>query len=495
MFNERQKAAFEQFIADGLIDITLTHDIVGLAETNSNLYTGRTQKVMGVLSAAFHGAEKFNREVVAMSSYDLAYERAKANGLSDDAAQKKAIDEAKELTYKSMFDYSTLNKPRYFQPAYAKVFLQFKQFSQQMTYMLARSAYEGFYKKFDANELQDIGTQINTTRTTDGQPALEGPALDAAVKQYIKDFRAEGKKRLMGTLGATFLFAGATGLPGWSALSALMEMLQTLFADEDEEDQPFDFDNWFKNWTNETFGGMFGESIGNFVGESVSRGVVTQASGVNLADRMGLDSMWFRDNRKSADEVSAVEATLVSLMGPAVGLAVTGANALKQLNDGHLGRAIETATPAVIKNALKGTRLSSEGALTLSGDILIEDFSAAEIGAQALGFSPERLAQRQKSNIETKGAEQEIIKKHQDLLNAFFMSVDTGDDDMRERVIDKISRFNRSNPGDAITPEALVASINRRYEQRALAQQTGGVNINKKLIGQLGEMGNYGNPD
>jgi len=487
MFNERQKAAFEQFIADGLIDITLTHDIVGLAETNSNLYTGRFQKVMGVLSAAFHGAEKFNREVVAMSSYDLAYERAKANGLSDEAAQKKAIDEAKELTYKSMFDYSTLNKPRYFQPAYAKVFLQFKQFSQQMTYMLARSAYEGFYKKFDANELQDIGTQINTTRTTDGQPALEGANLDAAVKQYIKDFRSEGKKRLMGTLGATFLFAGATGLPGWSALSALMEMLNTLFADEDEEDEPFDFDNWFKNWANETFGG--------FVGDSISRGVVTQASGVNLADRMGLDSMWFRDNRKSADEVSAVEAMLVSLMGPAVGLAVTGANGLKQLNDGHLERAIETVTPAIIKNALKSARLGSEGAVTLGGDVLIEDFSAAEIGSQALGFSPERLAQRQKANIEMKGAEQEIIKKHQDLLNAFFMAVDTDDDNLRERVLDKITRFNRSNPGDAITPEALLGSIERRYEQRALGQQTGGARINKKLIGQLGEMGNYGNAD
>jgi hypothetical protein len=182
-------------------------------------------------------------------------------------------------------------------------------------------------------------------------------------------------------------------------------------------------------------------------------------------------------------------------MGPAVGLAVTGANGLKQLNDGHLERAIETVTPAIIKNALKSARLGSEGAVTLGGDVLIEDFSAAEIGSQALGFSPERLAQRQKANIEMKGAEQEIIKKHQDLLNAFFMAVDTDDDNLRERVLDKITRFNRSNPGDAITPEALLGSIERRYEQRALGQQTGGARINKKLIGQLGEMGNYGNAD
>ena len=484
IFDERQKRAYDKFIADGLIDITLTHDIVGLAETDSSLYTGRMQKVMGVLSATFHGAEKFNREVVAMSSFDLAYERAIQNGLSEKAAEAKAIDEAKELTYKSMFDYSTLNKPRYFQPAYAKVFLQFKQFSQQMTYMLARSAYEGFYKDFSANEIQDIGTQINANRTTDGQAPLQGAQLDAAIKQYIKDFRSEGKKRLLGTLGTTFLFAGATGLPGWSALSAMMEMLNYLFADEDEEDQPFDFDNWFKNFMNETFGG--------FVGDSISRGVMTQASGVNLADRMTLDGMWFRDNRKNADEVSAVESLLVSLMGPSVGLLVSGANAVKQFNDGQYGRAVETATPAVIRNALKSARLGEEGALSLKGDVLVEDFSAGEIFAQGLGFSPERLAQRQKSNIEMKNAEQEIFQKHQNLLNAFFMAIDTGDSDMQDRVLEKITRFNSSNPGDAITTKALTSSVKRRYKQRAIAQLTGGVSINKKLLGQLGDMGGYG---
>ena len=252
IFNERQQRAFEQFIADGLIDITLTHDIVGLSETPSNLYTGRTQKVMQVLSAAFHGAEKFNREVVAMSAFDLAYEHAKKStsegglGLSEEAAVKRAIDEAKELTYKSMFDYSALNKPRFFQGAYAKVFLQFKQFSQQMTVLLARSAYEGFMQKFDAKDRKDIGTLINSTRTSDGQQSLDGAELNKAIDKYIKDFRAEGKKRLMGTLGTTFIFAGATGLPGWAAFSTLMEMLHYAFADDDEEDVPFDFDNWFK---------------------------------------------------------------------------------------------------------------------------------------------------------------------------------------------------------------------------------------------------------
>lgn len=487
MFNARQQKAFDQFVADGLIDITLTHDIVGLSETPSNLYTGRMQKVMQVLSAAFHGAEKFNREVVAMSAFDLAYERAKQNGLSEDAAVKKAIDEAKELTYKSMFDYSALNKPRFFQPAYAKVFLQFKQFSQQMTYMLARSAYEGFMHKFDANEREDIGKQINATRINDGQEMLEGKELEAAIVKYIKDFRNEGQKRLFGTLGTTFIFAGATGLPGWAALSSLMEMLHYAFADPEDEDKPFDFDNWFKNWCAQTFGGFWGDSI--------SRGVASQVTGIDLADRMSLNDMWFRDNRKSPDEQTAVQAYLVSLMGPTAGLLVSAAQALDQLNQGHLDRAIETASPAIIKNSLKASRLGREGATTLSGDTLIPDFSNTELAAQAIGFQPERLAQKQKANIEEKNAEQEIIKKHDMLLNLMFLAIDTEDDDLHDRVIEKIQRFNTSNPGMAITPDSLANSVKRRYKQRALTEGTGGVKLNKKLIGELGEMGAYGNPE
>ena len=157
-------------------------------------------------SGAFHGAEKFNREVVAMSAFELAYERNLKNKMKPELAFEKAVDTAKELTYKSMFDYSTLNKPRYFQSANMKVIMQFKQFSQQMTYMLARSAYEGFYQKFDAKELHDIGVAINKDRRENGESDLSGADLAKEVEHYISEMRREGKQRLFGTLGMTFIF-------------------------------------------------------------------------------------------------------------------------------------------------------------------------------------------------------------------------------------------------------------------------------------------------
>jgi hypothetical protein len=485
--NDLQRKAYEQLVADGVIDITLSHDLVGMTEAPSNLYTGRSKTAMKWLSGAFHGAEKFNREVVSMATFDLAYEKAKKAGYTDDAAFKKAISDAKDLTYKSMFDYSTLNKPRYFQNEYAKVILQFKQFSQQMTYLLARSVYEGAYKKYSANELKDIRDQLEADHKfnkVNPQPLTDAD-LDVMVQEYIKGVRSEAIKRLGGTLGMTAMFAGVTGLPLWSVVATTMNALQSVFGEDDEE---YDFNNWFKNWLNNTFGG--------FAGDSISRGVVTQTLGVNLADRMGLNDLWFRDSRKSSDEVTALQNTLINLLGPTAGLMINSAEAVKQMNDGHLYRAMETASPAFLKNFMKGARFAEEGrAVNLKGDELVGDVSGYESAAQTLGFAPERVAQRQKSNIEAKTIEQKIKTKRNDLLNAFFMAVDNDDDDLKDRVLEKISKYNATYGELPITPAQLQKSIKTRYVNRAIAESTGGISIDKKLIGRLSEMQDYGNPN
>jgi hypothetical protein len=88
--------------------------------------------------------------------------------------------------------------------------------------------------------------------------------------------------------------------------------------------------------------------------------------------------------------------------------------------------------------------------------------------------------------------EQDIINKRQDLLNAFFMSIDTQDSDFTERVVEKIGSFNRTYPSFPISADTLRKSVKTRYKARALAEVTGGIPINKKLMGTLEDMGYYG---
>lgn len=443
-----EKQAFDRFVKDGLIDVTLSHDLVGMAEAPTNLYTGKMHKLMRALSYMFHNAEKYNREVVAMSTFKLAYDKAIADKMSPDKAMEKAIETAKDLTYRSMFDYSTLNKPRFFQPAYAKVILQFKQFAQQLTYLLGRSVYEW------------------------------GTSQD-------KDVRDEARARVLGVLGMTGLFAGATGMPLFSTIASVIEAIHAVFSDDDEP--PLDFENWFKNWSAETFG--------DFWGDSLSRGILTQSTGLNLADRMSLNDLWFRDPRKSEDEVTALQNMFINMLGPTAGLAINFAEMAKAFNDGLYYRAVEKALPAVLKQPLVGIRYATEGALTMKGDTLVEDISAKEALAQALGFSPERVAQRQKANIEMKSMEQKIINKRQDLMNAYFLAFDANDEDFLDRVQDKIDRFNDMYPDYPIEEESLNKSIEGRYRRRDEAEETGGIPINKNLLPELESMGAYGDVD
>jgi hypothetical protein len=487
ILNDLQRRAFDQLVAEGLFDMTLTHDILDKANRSSNTEDNILDKVSDIVGAPFHAAEKFNREVLGMATFDLAYAKAKKDGYSDEAAFKKAIRDAKELTYRSMFDYSTLNKPRYFQNQYAKVVLQFKQFSQQMTYLLARSAYEGIAQPYTAEELKDVRLQIKVdhNKNKPDLPPLTDAELDAAVAKHVKEVQLEARNRLAGTLGMTFVFAGATGLPLWSMLTMTMNALQAAIGEDDEE---WDFDNWFKNWASETFGG--------FVGDSLSRGLITQTIGADLSSRMSLNDLWFRDQRKNTDEVSYVQNLIISMLGPSMGLVINSAEAVKQLNDGHIQRAMETASPAVVKNIMKGMRYEVEGrAVNLKGDELIGDISSYESIVQGVGFSPERVAQRQKSNIEMKSIEQKVMNKRQDLLNAYFMAIDNDDSDLEERVVEKIIRFNNAYGEVGITGEQLQKSVTTRYKNRALAEETGGISINKKLINRLSELQEYGNPD
>jgi hypothetical protein len=299
----------------------------------------------------------------------------------------------------------------------------------------------------------------------------------------LNEMKKEAQKAFVGMMGMTFVTAGFTGMPLFFIFSGVASAFHAVFGDDDE---PFDAENWFKNWTNRTFGG--------FIGDAISRGPLSQATGLNFADRMNtnLTDMWFPDVRKSNDEVSYLQNMFINLLGPTAGAAINYGEALKRFNDGHTERALEVMMPAAIKNVMVGTRYMVEGrAVTLKGNEVDADIPAASALAQMLGFSPEDTAQKQKASIEMKNVNEKIMGRRTDLMNAFFMSLDSGDSDMMARVIEKITTFNSTNPGVAIYPKGLMKSVEKRYKDRALANITGGIGINKNLMPQLQDMLDY----
>jgi hypothetical protein len=431
------REAYDRFVADGLIDITAAYDQSGLAAAPTESYLGMRHRTMEALTSLFHNAERFNREIMAMSSFRAAMEKRK--DYKDQAlAMEESISEAKDVTNRSMFDYSVANKPRYFQHPVARVILQFKQFPQQMTFFLAHNMYNMF-------------------------------------KGASPEVRREARARFVGTMGMAAIFSGGTGVWGFSTVASIINAVYNGMADEDEEEEPFDFELEFVNWAVETFGKNMGTLLTRGVGN---------AAGIDLASRVKLDDMWFRDSRKNQDEVEALQTFLVDLLGPSVGLAINVAEAAKLYNEGHADRALEMISPAFIKNPLVAARYANEGVNTLRGDPLIEEVGPFDLLMQSLGIRSAQLAEIQYYNITVKGQEQEILKKRQSLLDLYAISIISNDSDALDTAFENIDKFNTKYPSVFIPAESLTKSIEGRFKKSS--QTDHGLYVDPKLMGILG---------
>jgi hypothetical protein len=444
------QAAYDRFVADGLIDITASYDQSGLASAPTESYDGIRHRAMTMLTALFHNAERFNREVIAMSAFRAGMEK-RANYTDQQKAFTESMIDAKDVTTRSMFDYSTANKPRYMQSAPARLILQFKQFPQQMMFFLVRNLQKSIQ---NPSEDRMIGMNPQERRKF-----LENHAIA----------KREAISRFVGTMGMTAIFAGPTGLFGFSTVAAIVDAVMNGLRDEDEE-EPFDFKLEFVNAMINTFG----KNLGMFL----TRGA-GNAAGFDLHSRVSLDNMVFRDVGKNLALEDAWLRRLVDLMGPLVGLTVNVARAVDLYNKGHGDRALEAVSPAFIKQPLIAARYAKEGVTTLRGDKLVEEVTPFEVFVQSLGFRPADIAEIQYYNITKKGQEQEILKERQNLLNLYGMSFMGNDSEAFETALEKIFKYNDKHPTTAIPLDSLNRSVKQRLEKSSQAEH--GLIVDKRL--------------
>lgn len=124
--------AFKQAVDAGVIDVSMAHDLAGIASGDDTKAHAKLRPVMKWASFMFHHGEKFNRQASLLAAYRLAREA----GRDHAQAYESAVDEV----YKSHFDYSSGNRARVMQGPVARVVLLFKQYSQNMIYTLTRNA-------------------------------------------------------------------------------------------------------------------------------------------------------------------------------------------------------------------------------------------------------------------------------------------------------------------------------------------------------------------
>ncbi|HSX21492.1 MAG TPA: PLxRFG domain-containing protein [Gaiellaceae bacterium] len=424
--NPEERLAYSTLRERGDITKTQTHTLAGLAEGNRLSTHPAWAKTMTAMSYMFHKAEVVNRESAGMASYRLA--RKRGDNFND------AVQYASDIINGTHFDYSAANRPRYMQGGVQRAIGQFKNYSVGMTWLMYRALHQSF----------------------------KGESPEA---------RSIARKTLTGVLGTTALMAGTMGLPIYNLLKYGAQATHALFGD----DEPYDFDTEYRKWLD--------ENLGENAGGAVADGLVNKITGANLASRVSLSNLWYRDADRELEGADAYHNLLETIAGPLGGLTKNMYVGAQQAGEGNVWRGTETVMPKFVKDAMKATRFATEGANTLRGDPIVTDVTKPEEFIQALGFQPTRLFEQQEQNSALKNYEQQILNRRQTVVNAFAMASAMGDDDARTRALDLIHHFNDEYPEIALSSQSIRQSLNARARYSQQAEH--GVFINKKLAGTL----------
>ncbi|WP_069217481.1 PLxRFG domain-containing protein [Vibrio cholerae] len=416
-----EKEAMRRAVAQGVIDVTQAADLAGLAENPNAKYSGTWNKAMNIIGWAFHHAEVFNREVTYIAAYRLAMKK--------HGDHEKAIADAIKDTWDSHFDYSSINRARFMQSDMAAVALQFKQYSQNMTYYLWAN-------------------------------------LAKALKGETPEVKSMARKQLLGTLASTFFIGGAGALPLW-AISTAIEAAQEIVGDDDE---PFDAETELKR--------MLAEAFGKENAALIWHGALPSISG-----RISLNDLWVRSINRDVDASTAYVEYMKQALGPVIGgIGVSWAQGLADISNDQFARGIERIPPKAIKDVLKTSRYINEGGVnTKNGDEIVSDLTAFELLGQASGFAIGRANLQYDENNAIKNYETFIVKRRQSLMNAYYTAYRLKDGEAMKSVMVKIRKFNQSQYGkrNPITTEGLQQSIKMRL--RNISKTQNGIRLNPKL--------------
>lgn len=435
--SDDERGALRHLEEAGLINLTQAVDLAGTANTDASVSKRAfaVNRAMKIVGWTFHTPEVFNRQVSALAAYRLAREAGQQDA--------EAIESARQTLIRTHFDYSGSNRARFMSGNVARVLTMFKQYSQQMTYLLWRNAYQ-------------------------------------ALKGESPEVRREARRMLVGVGAMHFAAAGSLGLPlGIFGISPLLALISMGMGDDDD---PFDWQAEYRN--------MLADVFGKEGGEAIAHGPVRMLLNVDFASRVGLGDLWIRAPQKDAEGRDLVEAWMVTLLGPVAGYAGQMGTAMKAFDEGKFARGVESMLPKFAAAPLKALRYETEGVRSWRGDDLGITLSEGDIIGTALGFNPTKIAEMYSGRSAVKGREAKLQARREELVNMWWNSMQAGDEGGVQDALAEIRAFNVRNRPFALTPQSLRQSA--MAKRRAQLQISSGYHLNRRRD-ELREYGRFAN--
>lgn len=417
---EEERELLEKLIDDGTIDVTQAHDLAQAAGQDflnlaKSKHGHNLLRVMRVVSYPFHVAEVANRQITAIAAYRMA----RKNGQH----HKEAINTTREIVLDSHFDYSQANRARFMEGNMQRVLFLFKQYSQQMTYLLGRSF----------------------------QQAVKGES------QEVKDM---ARKQLAGILGGHFIVSGMLGMPVVGGIAEVMQMIVNAFGDDDE---PWDWEVSLRN--------ALADTVGVKGGEALAKGpfrALPLLGQLDISSRVSLGDLWLRKPNREVEGRDKYYQYLETFLGPLSRNAGDMVSGLSSMSDGHFYRGVEMMLPKAVKDGMKTVRYSREGIKSWNDATLVEELRYMELFGQVLGFTPASVSEMYAGKNAIKNHEHRLNNRRQQLINRWVYATQHGRTNKANRIFKEIVTFNKKNPIFMIRPDTTLRTSlrNRQRSQR-----------------------------
>jgi hypothetical protein len=277
-----------------------------------------------------------------------------------------------------------------------------------------------------------------------------------------KKSRDLARKQLLSIYGMAYLFAGVKGMPLVGMGTMLAAAFNSMFGDEDE---PYDPDF----------------ALQSAVGDISYYGPVGSALNIDLG-RIGLTNMFYRSDPERFDKIGAVPYILETLGGAPVSIALGMERGVRHAADGNWMRAIQAASPAFVRNALKGWELASMGLVNSKGQ-LIMGTSMYDAVLQGFGVTPLDVRKTYTTNELEYRADKTLNLRYQSFFDRYNMASELGDIDELARIEEETDKWNEKYPLKKVTSEKLAQSVKMR--QKKLSEAVYGVNLDPTLQEQI----------
>ena len=236
----------------------------------------------------------------------------------------------------------------------------------------------------------------------------------------------------------TGLLSGLGGMPLMGTFGAIFNMLR----DDDEDD--------------------FEAATRKLVGEGIYGGLANELLGVDVANRVSMNSLLYRAPIIDKDQ-DFLWTLAEQLGGPVLGSYLSASRGVQDIRQGEVRRGLESMVPAAFRNASKAERFAREGATTRRGDPITEDINPYNVVMQGLGFAPQGYVQQLEFNKNNRRRQEAIDSRRGKLLRRRNMAMREGDFEEVRNIDQKIKEFNEGLPRGAeksrITSDTIQRSM------------------------------------